>query len=411
MSKPFKLAHMIAARGSESTPDESALKPIDRAALRASVDATARELLVPGAVVLLRTPQGEVTVTYGTADLGGATPPRPDSHFRIGSVTKTMTGAVILQLAQEGALRLDDSVAIYRPDVPNGANITIGQLLNMRSGLYDFVGDPEFWPTIEREPTKAWKPEELLAIAFGHEHRDPGVFGYCNTNTVLLGLIAERLDRKPLSDIFRDRLFVPLGLTDTLLPDAHSTAIPAPRARGYGYDSLLYMFNNVPYPPHIRAAAKAGTLTPRDFTDVNPSLAWASGAVISTASDLARWIEALVGGQLFNAAYQRTWRESPQPANPSNPNGVRYGYGIAQRPVGANRIFFHNGEVPGYNTFACYDPMNRVTLVVWTGLGLSVDGSGPAETIAEELFDSIYLDSQDTVELHYERARGAPAAR
>jgi CubicO group peptidase (beta-lactamase class C family) len=393
---PFRIASFVAAAAllitgcGTSTGSQSALKPIDQAALQVTVDATAKALLVPGAVVLLRTPQGEFTVTYGTTELGITTSPGPDSHFRIGSVTKTMTAAVILQLAQDGALRLDDSVAKYRPDVPGGADITIGQLLNMRSGLYNYTADVDFWPALERESTKEWTPEELLAIAFGHEHRGPGFFEYCNTNTVLLGLIAEQLDHKPLSEIFRDRFFIPLGMTETMLPDAHSAAIAAPRARGYVYDSLLYVFLDVPYPPEIRAAAKAGTLIPTDFTDLNPSWAWAAGGVISTATDLARWIEALVGGQLLDAAYQRTWRESLQPTNPSAPNGLQYGYGIVQVRVGPNRILFHNGELPGYNTFAGYDPVNRVTLVVWTSLPVSVDGMGPAETIAGKLFASIY---------------------
>jgi D-alanyl-D-alanine carboxypeptidase len=337
-------------------------------------------------------------VTYGTTELGSTTSPGPDSHFRIGSVTKTMTAAVILQLAQDGALRLDDSVAKYRPDAPSGADITIGQLLNMRSGLYNYTADADFWPALERESTKEWTPDELLAIAFGHEHRGSGSFEYCNTNTVLLGLIAEQLDRKPLSEVFRDRFFIPLGMTDTMLPDGHSAAIPAPRARGYVYDSLLYVFLDVPYPPEIRVAAKAGTLIPTDFTDLNPSWAWAAGGVISTATDLATWIEALVGGQLLDAAYQRTWRESLQPTNPSDPNGLQYGYGIVQVRVGPNRIFFHNGELPGYNTFAGYDPVNRVTLVVWTSLPVSVESMGPAETIAGKLFASIYRGVPNTVD-------------
>ena len=79
----------------------SALKPIDQPALQAAVDATAEELLVPGAVVILSTPQGEFTVSHGTTTLGATIPPRADIHFRIASNTKTMTAAVIVQLAQE----------------------------------------------------------------------------------------------------------------------------------------------------------------------------------------------------------------------------------------------------------------------------------------------------------------------
>src|SRR5262245_30103591 len=89
---------------------ESALKPIDKATLQTMVDTTAKELLVPGAVVLLRTPQGEFAVSYGTTLLGANSPPRADTHFRIASNTETMTAAVIVPLVQEGKLSLNDHV-------------------------------------------------------------------------------------------------------------------------------------------------------------------------------------------------------------------------------------------------------------------------------------------------------------
>src|SRR4029077_5863949 len=101
----------------------SALKPLDQAALQTLGARTARELLIPGAVVLLRTPQGEFAVSYGTTLLGATNPPSADIHFRIASNTKTMTAAVIVLLAQEGKLSLDDPVSKYVPGVPNGDNI------------------------------------------------------------------------------------------------------------------------------------------------------------------------------------------------------------------------------------------------------------------------------------------------
>ena len=90
-------AQIVAGPGG-TTRGSSALKPIDQAALQAAVDATAEELLVPGVVVILSTPQGEFTVSYGTTTLGATIPPRADTHFRIASNTKTMTAAVIVQL-------------------------------------------------------------------------------------------------------------------------------------------------------------------------------------------------------------------------------------------------------------------------------------------------------------------------
>src|SRR4029453_19242543 len=126
-----------------ATPQSPALKPIDPAALQTTVDATAKELLVPGAVVILPTPQGKFTVTYGTTTLGATIPPRADTHFRIASNTKTMTAAVIVQLAQEGRLALEQPASDSVCGVPDGDQITIADLLKMRSGLYNYTDAPE----------------------------------------------------------------------------------------------------------------------------------------------------------------------------------------------------------------------------------------------------------------------------
>jgi hypothetical protein len=113
------------------------------------VDATARKLLIPGAVVLLRTPQGNFTVTYGTTNLGTTSPPSADTHFRIASNTKTMTAAVTVQLAQEGKLKFSDPVSKYVAGVPNGDHITIAELLEMRSGLYNYLESPKIAATAD----------------------------------------------------------------------------------------------------------------------------------------------------------------------------------------------------------------------------------------------------------------------
>src|SRR3989475_1144826 len=252
-----------------STAGSSALKPIDQAALQTMVDTTAKELLIPGAVVLLRTPQGEFTVTYGTTLLCATSPPRADTHFRIASNTKTMTAAVIVLLAQEGKLSLDDPVSKYVSGVPDGDKITIAELLNMRSGLYTYDDDPEFWSVLERDPTKIWTPAEVLAIAFKHPpYFPPGTdFHYSNTNYALLGLIAEKIDGKPLAQIMHDRLFAPLGLKNTLLPAITSNTLPEPYSHGYLYGGCSFSnLTDKPYPPDIQTAVKAGTLKPHHCT-------------------------------------------------------------------------------------------------------------------------------------------------
>jgi D-alanyl-D-alanine carboxypeptidase len=92
------------------------------------------------------------------------------------------------------------------------------------------------------------------------------------------------------------------------------------------------------------------------YDDVCHSFAGAAGAVISTADDLATWIEALVHGRVLHAAYQRRWLGSLRPTDPSKPDGQRYGYGISQMRWGPNAIYFHGGETAGYNSFIVTTP-------------------------------------------------------
>jgi D-alanyl-D-alanine carboxypeptidase len=386
-------------RASGTPPDAAtgspALKAIDEPALQAAVAKVAQELLIPGALVLLRTPEGQFTVSYGTTEVGPATPPRADTHFRIASNTKTMTAAVILQLAQEGKLRLGDPVAKYVAGVPGGDNITLAELLEMRSGLYNYTEAPAFSASLDREPAKLWTPSELLAIAFQHPpNAPPGTtYEYCNTNYALLGLVAERVDGLPLTLSMQARLFEPLGLKNTLLPASASNTMPAPFAHGYLYGGAEYALVDTPYPPDHQAAARVGTLRPTDFTHLNHSFAAAAGGVVSTASDLAVWIKALVSGQVLNAEYQQRWLESLRPEDPSKPEGQQYGYGIARMHWGPNALYFHGGETPGFNSFMGYDPTNQVTLVVWTNLTVALDGSPTANALMLEVLDQIYVVS------------------
>jgi len=371
------------------------LKAFDPVALQGVMEATAKELLLPGAMVLLRTPQGDFAFGYGATEMGGTIPPRGDTHFRAASNTKAMTAAVIVLLVQEGKLRFDDPVSKYVEGVPNRANITISELLKMRSGLYNYTSAPELGESLDHDPTRVWTPRELLAIAF----KRPTIFApgkeydYCNTNYVLLGLIAEKIEGAPLTKIFHDRLFGPLGMKHTLLPANTSNTIPEPYSHGYLYGSSSYALVDAPYPANLQAAARAGTLKPNDDTWQNPSYAFAAGGAISTADDLAIWMRALVGGKLFDANYQRQWLDSLEPQDPSKPLGQKYGYGISQIIFGPNSVYFHGGEMPGYNSFMGYDPVNDVTLIIWTNLTISLDGKPTANTIMLKMLDQIYTVS------------------
>jgi D-alanyl-D-alanine carboxypeptidase len=389
------IAVAVACSASGTAEPTTNLKPFDLVAFQGAVEATAKELLLPSAMVLLRTPQGDFAFGYGATELGGMIPPRADTHFRIASNTKTMTAALIVLLAQEGKLRFDDPVSKYVSGVPDGDNITISELLKMRSGLYNYTSAPELAESLDHDPTRAWTPEELLIVAFKRPPLfAPGTkYDYCNTNYALLGLIVEKLEGAPLAKVFQDRLFGPLGMKRTLLPANTSNAIPEPYSHGYLYGSSSYALVDAPYPADLQAAAKAGTLKPNDDTAQNPSYAFAAGGVISTADDLAIWMRALAGGKLFHVDYQRQWLDSLEPQDPSKSLGQKYGYGISQITFGPNSVYFHGGEMPGYNSFMGYDPVNDVTLVIWTNLTLSLDGKPTANSIMLRMLDQIYTVS------------------
>lgn len=380
---PFTLAFASTA---------TAIRPINNDTLQSIVVKSAIDFNIPGVFVLLRTPQGEFAVAYGTTKRDASIAPHMNTHFRIASVTKTMTAAVIVLQAQEGKLSFTDAVAKFLPDVPNGKHITIADLLRMRSGLYNYTDSPKLSDTLDRRPTKVWTAQEILTIAFSkppYFKPDMG-YHYSNTNYELLGLIAEKIDHKSLSDIFHDRLFKPLGMKNTLLPVKTSNALPQPFSHGYQYGGAVYALVDKPYPHSMQVAAKSGKLKPIDYTFLNPSYALAPGGVISTASDLAIWVEALIGGKVFNPGYQRHWLDSLRPEEKDKPDGQQYGYGVAQINVGSNKIYFHGGECPGYNTFMGHDPVNKVTLIVWTNLDVSIDGQLTANAIMVKLLEQIY---------------------
>ncbi|HET6274493.1 MAG TPA: serine hydrolase domain-containing protein [Candidatus Cybelea sp.] len=385
----------VALLGAGTSPT-GALRPISLTALQTLVDATARELLVPGALVLLRTPQGEYTAAYGTTQLGKRTRPEIDTYFRIASNTKTMTAAIIVQLAQEGKLRFNDAVSKYVAGVPNGDHITISELLEMRSGLYNYLESPKIAATADRDMSKVWSPAELLAIAFAHKPNfAPGAeYEYSNTNYILLGVIIEKIEGKSLAEEMRVRLFEPLGLRHTELPPNDVTALPKPYSHGYLYGSASVAFTGAPpYSPAVKAAARAGTLLPTDFTNLNTTFGWAAGGAVSNAADCATWITALVSGRVFGREYQRRWIGSLRPEDPKKPDGQRYGYGIVQLLWGKNSMYYHGGETAGYNSFMGYDPANKVTLVVWTNLTVSLDQVPTANALMLKVLDRLYVVS------------------
>ncbi|ALX16787.1 D-alanyl-D-alanine carboxypeptidase [Burkholderia cepacia JBK9] len=369
----------VSACGGDSSPSSGG--PAFANAARPQINALLADTMTPGAVVYVQSPQGNWLESFGTAVRGTNTPIPTSAHFRVGSITKTWTGTVILQLVQEGRLSLGDTVDKFVANVPNGNMITIEQLLRMRSGLYNYSTSLAFNQTLDAQPDKVWTTTELLDIAEGQPvYFAPGAdFRYSNTNTVLLGLIIEQLTGMSAADAMNARLFAPLGLSNTFLPPQANTALPAPAPHGYQWGTNAETTDSDALSPERQAEAKNGTLQPTDVTGVNTSWAWTAGSGISTVTELAAYVQRMVGGGYLSADLQAQRLASCTPIDASDPMSPSYCMGLAR----FGTFYGHTGEIPGFNTFMGYDPATKTTIVTWATTAAAPDGRAPANVIAQ----------------------------
>ena len=357
----------------QSVPTRGASQPpLFVAKLQPLLQAQMQQLRIPGAIVYVDVPgQGSWTTALGMGNLATREPMQVNDYMRVGSIAKTFTATVILQLVDQHKLGLDDPVSKYQPQVPNGAHITIRELLNMSSGLFTYDADEGYEQAFLANPYKVWQPQELLAIAFKH----PPVFApgtgwyYDNTNYILLGLIMQQLTHLPAEQAFQRYLFGPLGMRQTSLPSPTSSAIPAPHAQGYMYGTDF--------------TGKGPLL---NVTDWNPSWGWTAGAAISTPHDLQIWAKALATGQLLSAATQQerlswvnlgTWLGKP----------YRYGLGV----VDYGGFLGHNGQIAGFQSWMGYQPEMRATIIVLTNLDTAADGSDPGDDLARVIQQELFV--------------------
>jgi D-alanyl-D-alanine carboxypeptidase len=283
----------------------------------------------------------------GVADTTTAAKLRPDARFRAGSLTKTFVATVVLQLVQAKRLALDEPVGRRLPGLlADGDRITVRQLLNHTSGLFDYTDDPSV-PAGEAR-NQVFTPRELVAIAESHPASFPPGTGwqYSNTNYIVAGLLVEAVTHHPLARELRARIIRPLGL--------RATSFPVGTGRISGYHAHGYISTDlVPTPDG----------TPYDVTGFNPSAAWAAGALVSNAADLSRFYRALMHGALLSPHMLKEMKTTVA-EDPADPNGTRYGLGIerVQDPCGAD--WGHGGEILGYQVMAYWNERTGRTAVL-----------------------------------------------
>ncbi|WP_329519484.1 serine hydrolase domain-containing protein [Spirillospora sp. NBC_01491] len=281
----------------------------------------------PGVIMMTRRDGRVAHVTSGVADRATGRPMDARLQFRIASVTKSFTSTVLLQLAAERRVSLDDTVEKWLPGVVrgngnDGSKITLRQLLQQTGGLNEYVRDPR----IMGDPRRTWKPAELVAIAMEQPPRHaPGAgWNYANTNYVLAGMVVEKATGRTFGAELQRRIIGPLKLRHTSLP-VESRTFPGPYVHGYWED-----FGDV-------------------STEVSPSSGWTSGGIVSTVDDVARFHRALFTGRLLPRAQQRELTTT----RPVDDEGIveDYGLGIARIRFSCGYGWGHDGGWPGYRTW------------------------------------------------------------
>ncbi|MFE4633831.1 serine hydrolase domain-containing protein [Streptomyces sp. NPDC056773] len=339
------------AASSPAVSDEfPQLTPAVARQLDEAVRKVMEEAKIPGVQVALSAPgKGTYLRAFGVADKATGAPMTDRLNMRIGSETKTFTVTAMLKLVDEKKIGLDDPIGKYVDGVPNGDRITLRELAGMRSGLFNYSADDDFFKALTSDPRRPFTPQELLAYSFKHPvlFEPDAKFYYCNTNLILIGLVVEKISGRTLADYITDEVIRPAGLKNTLFPTG--AEFPSPHAQGYTDQT---------------ASGKT-----EDAADWNPSWGWAAGAMISDLTDLRRWAKVLATGELLTPATQAE-RLDVVPALP----GTGYGLGIfnVQGWIG------HNGSLPGYQSLTVYDARSQATLVVLLNTDISAEGEEPS---------------------------------
>lgn len=376
-----------AAEHEASAPVVTPATPSFAAALEPKLAEVMTDTLAPGGAVLVVTPEGTWSKAWGVRALGSTEAVQTTDQFRVGSNTKTMTGTVVLQLVEEGRLRLEDPISKFYAGIPNGDRITIAHLLEMRSGIPSYSTTMELSQAIDTTPNRVWQPKELVELALTRKPSfDPGAgYEYSNTNTVLLGMIIEELTQQPVEQAFQTRIFDRLGMKNTTMPSLGTATIPGTHPQGYMFGTNVETHESSVLPQAKQDAARAGTFLPWNATNVNPSWGWTAGAAISTASDLAIYAEALSTGGLLGAEMQETRMKSMKQRDPGS-DFVMYGLGLAK--IGP--VYGHTGQMPGFNSVMGHDPVKKITVITWTSLNSAPDGRAPAEELAKVVIGELY---------------------
>ena len=349
---------------------EAALPPVDAelaAALQAVLDRTVADGAIPGAVAAVHLPGFQPWVgASGLADRQAATPITPETRVRIASISKVFTAVVVMQLVEEGRLSLDDPLSSWLPElVPDAEAITVRDLLQHTTGLYDYLEDRRYAAQAYQNPTRQFAPSELVAYAAQFPSLfapgAPNSWDYSSTNYVILGMVVEAVTGNSLASEMRARIFEPLGLDNTFFtPDE---PVEPPFATGYS----------------------RGTLQ----RDVAMSFAYATANLVSTAGDVAIFARALFDGELVSDESRAAMLDVVSGKGQYNMPELGYGLGVMRHVLPVGRapeeatVYGHIGGFGGFRSALWHAPASGVTVA----LGVN-QGSTDPNLLAAPLLDA-----------------------
>ncbi len=302
------------------------------ARLQRGLDSAVRAVPLRGASAAVVLADGRVW--RGVAGLSAPGVPM-DTAMRlgIGSISKSLTATLLVRLAEQGRLSLDDPVSRWLPPIPHvDPAITVRQLLNHTSGVFDVTDAPGYRDSILANVNARWTPQRMLALLRPPLFARGTAWSYSNSNYQLAGLVAEAVGGRPLHQQVRDELLAPLGLTAPFLDQHEAPTGPLP------------------------GGWVGGTMNVMDTRTSTYSAAWAAGAYFSTPEALARWWQGLMTGRLVGTASLA--------AMMTTAGSEGYGLGIVRRQLVGRAIWSHTGEIRGFASVALHDPAGRFSLVV-----------------------------------------------
>ncbi|ASF11459.1 serine hydrolase domain-containing protein [Nocardia brasiliensis] len=338
-------AGLLAGCSSESSPS-----PVERLsdnrvrAVQENID----KIVEAGGVGVIATVTGDgktAVLTSGESDTSthATMPAEPLQRTRIGSITKTFTSAVILQLVAEGKVRLDEPIDTYLPGLLTGPGIdgraiTVRQVLRHQSGLPELTKDPridEYRAALENRTMTAAE-EIAIALTMPADFAPGARYEYSNTNYIVAGMLIEKVTGAPYVEELQRRILVPLELSDTYLPGPAERDIRGPHPKGY--------------------AEIDGVVT--EVSRIEPSVPWSAGAMVSTGTDLNRFFLALLAGKVVPAAELQQMRAGVPMGDETIDMSYGLGLGSTRLPCGAEYVG-HTGGIYGFLTLSGATPDGR----------------------------------------------------